>query len=326
MKKIITKYKILKLIYIFVLNFLNSIFYPIKKLNNLLDKLYLYRLIKFHLMQSNQLILYFENEIKFVVNSSDKVNSKKIYVGKFFPQMKEFDFAINYLEKNNFEILNLIDIGAHYGNISIPAFKKYNFNNVISIEPILENFKILNYNIVLNNLTKSITSFNYFISEKDGIVNIDTYSNNTAAATHSLDLPNKNLKNYKYFNNLKTSGSIEVVQKSLNSLFSDNKEINYKKTLIWIYAQGSEYKILKGSSNLLESKPPLVIAFNPVLLQKKDSNYLIKFIKIFEEYEYKSFYNLSKENNVLEDVNIKQLALLDNKLRKNLNTEFLLMI
>lgn len=323
MKNILSKFKIVKLIHIYLVNILNFFFIPIKGFISIFKNFYLIRLFTFYMLDSDKLILQIINDTKFIVSTNDKVNSKKIYVGKYFPQMVEFDKAMEILKKNEKDIESLIDVGAHYGNISIPAIKKYKFNKVYAIEPILENYEILNYNILLNKLNENIKTFNYFVSNEEGELSIDIFSNNTAAATSTTKMSNENIKEYTKFNNLKSSGKTFVQQKTMNSIF---KSEDMDKILIWIYAQGSEYKILRGSSKLLESRPPLVLAFNPVLLQKNDDDYLLKFIKFFKEYKYDTFYNLSNFVSVKEDINLDQFEMLDKKLKKSINTNFLLLI
>ena len=91
----------------------------------------------------------------FIINSSDYVNSK-IYVNNKFPQFEEFNKAMELLQNEKIKVNSLIDVGSHYGNIVIPAVKKFKLEKAYAFEPVESNYNILNSNIKLNSLDKII--------------------------------------------------------------------------------------------------------------------------------------------------------------------------
>ncbi len=320
MKKIIQENKYINKIFIFIIKTLIVVLEPIKFFLKILRKFRFIRLINFYLLEPRKLHLHKVNNILFLINSNDYVNSKKIYVNNKFPQFKEFNMAMKLLENENIKVNSLIDIGSHYGNIVIPAVKKYKLEKAYAFEPVDSNFDILNFNIKLNGLEEIITSKQSFISDEVSEKDIQIFSNNSAASLNLSSLDKEHTKLYSSANNLKVN-SIQSIKSKVLKNELDTKLL--KNPLYWIYAQGYEYKIISGSKDLFNSTPPIVIAYSPLLNKNINVNYT-NFVDLMTELGYKSFIDLQSKSCEKIKVDERYLYYLDKKLLSSSRIRLLL--
>jgi len=127
----------------------------------------------------------------------------------------------------------VIDIGAHAGLFTLKAARRCKL--VISIEPNISNYDLLDCN-VLNNKLNNVNSLNIAISNFNGTS--DLFIGNTSGE-HSLE------RSFKL-------GSEKVNVRTLDSII---KELNIEKVdFIKIDGEGSEYNIIKGGVKTLSNK------------------------------------------------------------------------
>ena len=267
MIKKIKKYKIFRNTHSFIVNILEAFTKPINLSTKNISKNKLIRVITFYLLKENLDIELKLKNTNFIINTSDKVNSKKIYSNLSFPQFNELKKAKDLLEKENIIVENLIDIGAHFGNISIPAVSERHFKSAIAIEPIPKNYQMLKKNIAINNIQNEITIFNNFIGEKEEEIEIYFFKNNPAA---SSKIENKNfLEKYKKTYNLKYSEKVHVKQVHIDTLLN---ETDLKKAFIWSYCQGDDIDIINSSQLIKNNKVPFSIPISGFMLEKNNSS------------------------------------------------------
>ena len=161
----------------------------------------------------------------FIINSSDYVNSKKIYVNNKFPQFEEFNKAMELLQNEKIKVNSLIDVGSHYGNIVIPAVKKFKLEKVYAFEPVESNYNILNSNIKLNSLDKIIISKKRFLSDEVSKKDIQIFSLIILPLLLILVILTKHVKLYSSANNLKID-FIESLQSTILESEVDTELIN----------------------------------------------------------------------------------------------------
>ena len=310
MKKIIQENLYINKSYIFAIKTLMILLRPIKLFLQILRKLKLFRLVSFYLLESRKLHLHEIEGMTFIINSSDYVNSKKIYVNNKFPQFEEFNKAMELLQNEKIKVNSLIDVGSHYGNIVIPAVKKFKLEKAYAFEPVESNYNILNSNIKLNSLDKIIISKKRFLSDEVSKKDIQIFSNNSAASSNLSNLDKKHVKLYSSANNLKID-FIESLQSTILESEVDTELIN--NPFYWIYAQGYEYKIINGSKNLFNGSPPVVIAYSP-LLNKNNNTDSSSFTKLMVELGYKNLIDL--QSKTFENIKLYEeyLYYLDKKL------------
>ncbi len=131
----------IRTIYIFILKTIIFLLAPLKYFKNFMNKFLIFRSLSFYLYPKNNLIFLKFDDINFIINTNDHVNSKKIYINKSFPQYKEFCKALEILKTKDYEVNSLVEVGSHYGNIVVPAVKKHNLIKAYAFEPIKENYE-----------------------------------------------------------------------------------------------------------------------------------------------------------------------------------------
>jgi len=140
-----------------------------------------------------------------------------------------------------------VDVGAHYGFYSL-LVKKMNLkdSDVISVEPVKENFDLLNKNVRLNNFTR-VKTINCAVSNKTG-----TRVFNVAEASDSSSFYNHPLTKCIRKDTVRTT--------TLDSLLK-GKHIN----MIKIDTEGHELSVLSGMKQVVKNNPEMliIIEFNP---------------------------------------------------------------
>lgn len=321
-RKTLSEKLIIRKLYNFFITVLFLFLKPLMGILQFIDQFKLIRVIKYYLISSDKFLVQKVNDVNFIINLKDKVNSKKIYINKEFPQFTEFSKAMKIVKLNNKVIDGVVDIGSHYGNIIIPAMNHFEFSKGIAIEPIDENFKILNANIVLNNLQSKVDTYKLFLGSEEDVVKIQTYKNNSAAALYSLNLDKKSLNSYESLNNLTEQDFEEVVSKKLENI--DSLSL-LKNPIYWIYAQGQEFNIINDSKQLFDNTPPLVIAYSPLL----NSTYKIsekEFAEILTIKNYTKVYDLHSDEFISRNIDEKYFLKLKNNLTKTSSIRLLLFI
>ena len=218
---------------------------------------------------------------KYIVNSSDKVIGRSLYINGTF----EFDQFLHTLEilGNKIKTETLVDIGANIGSICIPAVKRGIFKNCLAIEPEPYNFDLLTKNIFINNLSNKIQTFNVALGQFDNEkIKFELSENNYG--DHRIK-SNSTEKNYYDEDKRKI---IDIEMKRLDTVIQDS---DLKGNLLWMDVQGYEGFVLEGAMNILSKKPPLVIEFWPYGLDKFNSYNLLK--KNLIKLNYTNCYNLN---------------------------------
>lgn len=173
----------------------------------------------------------------------------------------------------------ILDIGANIGINSICYKKIFKASKIYSFEPIKKTFNALRKNVNKNNLSKSIKTFNFGLSDKK--------------QKASLSIPTKEQgERYKYFLNSglysihgKGKEKIRVNLQTLDQFV--NKQKMKKVDFIKIDVEGHEFEILQGALNTIKKFKPIIQSeFNYItksLSLKSDNHYL----RFAEQYNYK---------------------------------------
>lgn len=134
-----------------------------------------------------------------------------------------------------------IDVGAHCGSFSIP-FESF-FEKVLSVEPLPENYRALERNIVLNRLQGKIVPFNL-----------------AAGATHGPGTLFLNGDEMSSLVPMKASSRTLGVRVSpLDALLKDGGVSASEVRLLKADVEGAELQVLEGARGLLGRSSPAVI-------------------------------------------------------------------
>ena len=195
------------------------------------------------------------------------------------------------LKKN--KKLNLIDIGANIGSVSLPLAKLFDKSSIFSIEPTYYAFEKLLENVNLNPvLKKRIKTLNFLINKEK----------KTRKVYSSWNLNNQGLKHRIHLGSLK-----KINEKNIISLDQLIKSINKKIDFIKIDVDGFELKVLKSGIRYIKKFKPIIhIEFAPYLHlgSNTSSENLIFFIKKILDYDFynEDFEKIDGINNYIKKI------------------------
>ena len=192
-------------------------------------------------------------------------------------------FSLQILKNNLSAESTFIDIGAHYGAYSLVAAECAG-SKVLAVEPVPENFELLNLNVRANHLDGLISTYNYAASDQNGEAefNIPWASDSAGFYEH----PNA-----------------ETVRKQLVEVRKIDDLVNGQRVdIIKIDTEGHEVSVLKGLAGTLKQNPQakLIIELNPECLRRagKSPEELFEVIRSFD----KEIYVIDEENFVLSRI------------------------
>lgn len=191
-----------------------------------------------------------EYNLKKLIKVKDKATGINLLItprySDFFINRNYEDFSREILENYLPQNATFVDIGAHYGYFSLVAAKTKKVKKIIAIEPVLENYIILNKNLEINNV-KNCKTYNIAASGKDEIkeFNVTEASDSSGFYNHPLT---------------KTKKIINVKAKKI-----DNITKNQKIDFIKIDTEGHEIEVINGLRCTIINNPNLLllIEFNP---------------------------------------------------------------
>lgn len=251
---------------------------PLKFFLNFFAKLFLFnkfcRSILFDNHEPNDLLIAHVDETYFILNSSDKVISRSVFVNQRAFDMEKLHEAIEFLD---IKLDLLIDVGANIGTVCLSALTNNLCNTAIAIEPDPINFKLLDLNIKLNGLNIRIQVYNYALSDGN-CCQMEFELSKTNFGDHRLrfqTMPGNFDESQRE--------TIFVNTKMLDSLVS----IGSPNTILFMDTQGSEGLVLKGATNLLNKRIPIVTEFWPYGLNRLSCFH--EFIDAINNGIYKNF-------------------------------------
>ena len=252
----------------------------------MIKKIYL-NLVNFLIIGSIKILIFLKNKIRRIRKIEFEYFSKKykLYADKYFFIIFGKDKFIsretyingphdyNLFKKSKVllgkKIKYLIDVGANIGTFCIPPIKDGIIDKCIAIEPVNKVYKILNTNVVLNEIEKKIVTYNFVISDN-------------VKESRSLSLNENNYGDNKFrINKHKKNKRNDFKIVKLNNFI---RYFDLKKLLIKIDVQGFEDKVLISGDKFLLKKVPFIIEFDYDFLKKKKSEKIIRLIK--KKYNY----------------------------------------
>ncbi len=209
----------------------------------------------------------FEHEIDvgiFVLNSSDRVISRHIYICNEAFEFDKFIKALDLVGRHRDlgEIATLIDVGANLGSICIPAARLGVFKRIVAFEPDPGNFGRLESAIALNRLNDIIEAHPTALGEETG-------------ETVALELSESNFGDHRICLSDEAGHFCEPARRKVDvrqEKLDDYLELaDGAGSLIWMDTQGYEGYILAGASRFLSERPPMVLEFWPYGMKRSGS-------------------------------------------------------
>ena len=213
------------------------------------------------------------------LNLNNPIDREIYFKGEY--EKKQLDYISKNIKKENMDYF--IDVGAHMGFYSINLAKEK--INIISFEPIKENFIQLKKNIQINNM-KNIKIFNFGLSNNNKKVLMWVPNKEKTGGYSIFDTKDEEIKKYNF----------KKIHKKLCRIKKgdDLIKLKNKKIAIKIDVERHEINVLKGIEELIK-KNQIFLQIELFDKRKKNiTNYLQskKFVflkKIKKDYFFKNF-------------------------------------
>jgi FkbM family methyltransferase len=157
---------------------------------------------------------------------------------------------------------SFVDVGANIGTTTIPALLSYGFDTAVAIEPEPENVRVLRLNVLLNDLEERVTVLSVAASNEVG--QSDLVVNRSRGGKHWIATDRSKLRRKHHAENT----MLRVATVTLDQLVEDGVIEPERTGLVWMDAEAHEGHILQGASSLLGRGTPLVLEWNPVILER----------------------------------------------------------
>ena len=184
---------------------------------------------------------------------------------------------INYIKKEEYEIINMIDIGCHKGKYFDLFSKFYRIKKAVLIEPQIKYFNYLKKNTE----KKNIKVFNYAVSDKNGYKNFYINHHDLTSSLNTINQKNSFLKIKSKIFGLKTEDMIRTKLKvKVQKLDFLIEKLKIRKfDLIKIDTEGHELEVLQGGRKFIKKFKIILIEFrNDDVFKNYNSKKIHKFI------------------------------------------------
>jgi FkbM family methyltransferase len=157
---------------------------------------------------------------------------------------------------------SFVDVGANIGTTTIPALLSHGFDTAVAIEPEPENVRVLRLNILLNDLEDRVKVLPVAASNEVG--RSELVVDRSRGGKHWIATDRSKLRR----KNLAENAMLDVETVTLDHLVESGVIDAERTGLLWIDAEAHEGHILQGASSLLDGGTPLLLEWNPVILDR----------------------------------------------------------
>ena len=237
------------------------------------------REIIFDSMPKNELVVAKTSEgINYVVNTSDRVIGRSVYVNKQSHDAHHLTKALSLIPGRK---TLLLDVGANIGTIGILGIFKGYFEKCIAFEPEPNNFKLLRLNVLLNGLDEKFELRNEALSNEK-TSSLDFELSETNYGDHRVRLQ-KAPGLHKEDNRKVISVNVNTLDLALDGYEND-------ECVLFMDTQGFEGHVLNGAKNLIKKSIPIVSEFWPYGLNR--SNGIELFYDVLSNSDYTAMWDL----------------------------------
>lgn len=198
---------------------------------------------------------------RFLIHPSDGPIAEQLFVfGSFNADMIETAMSVmnDYLAPDLIEGKVLLDIGANIGTTSIPAVTQWGASSVLAVEPEAENFRLLQCNVILNDLDDRIDCVKCVVTNDTGPVTLELSVSNSGDHRVQYVVPDHE----------ESRSTVTVDGVRLDDLIDQHGIDRADIGLVWIDTQGHEGHVLDSAPKTLAAGVPMLIEFCPYMLRR----------------------------------------------------------
>ena len=201
----------------------------------------------------------------FLVKTEDKHIARSLFAKRGRGELVVLDRAVAAVEglfgRDAVAERTFIDVGANIGTTTVPAVLSHGFDVAVAIEPEPENFRVLRLNVLINDLEDRITTLRLAASNEIG--RSEFVVTRSRGGKHWIATDRSKLKRKKSDTEI-----VEVETVTLDISSRPGRSIAERTGMLWMDAEAHEGHILEGAGSLLERGVPLVLEWNPVILDR----------------------------------------------------------
>jgi FkbM family methyltransferase len=156
-----------------------------------------------------------------------------------------------------------IDVGANIGTASITAIRIFEADSAIGFEPAPDNFRLLQCNVIMNDLSSRIRIFQVGLSNDSGTAMLEISPDNSGdhrVRTASFNDDGKLRESERPTTQIQLARLDDFIAKSDTELQNIG--------MVWIDTQGHEGQVLEGATAVLDSDIPVVLEYWPYALRR----------------------------------------------------------
>ena len=203
---------------------------------------------------------------QFLVKTEDKHIGRSLFAKQSRGELAALDRAVRVIKgllgPEAITERSFIDVGANIGTTTIPALVIHGFQSAVAIEPEPENVRVLRLNVLLNDVEALVTALPVAASNEVG--RSELVVDRSRGGKHWIATDRKKLRR----KNLAENTILGVETTTLDHL-AETGVIDPDRTgLLWMDAEAHEGHILEGASTLLARGTPIVLEWNPVILDR----------------------------------------------------------
>jgi FkbM family methyltransferase len=206
------------------------------------------------------------NAMRFCVSTSELIG-RCLYSNKYFEEhtMATASDVIQTLRGGPPPLRGrrFIDVGANIGTASITAINVFEADTAIGFEPAADNFKLLQCNIIMNDLSSRVRTFQVALSNSSGAAMLELSHDNSG--DHRVRV--NSINGYGMLGESERPTS--RIQIARFDEFIAEHDIGVQDVgMVWIDTQGHEGHVLEGAAAVLESNIPVVLEYWPYALRR----------------------------------------------------------
>jgi FkbM family methyltransferase len=171
-----------------------------------------------------------------------------------------FELITQFTGRPAVEGRQFIDIGANIGTAAIPAVKIFGAEDAICFEPDPENFKLLRYNLIANDLESKVKALNIGLTDTSGSAHLERHA--------------WNMGGHRILRGPCRQGQTrETIEVWLDRFDDVAAEAGFKvdnAAVVWLDTEGLEGFVLAGATTILKNRVPVVTEYSPSSLRKSD--------------------------------------------------------
>lgn len=204
----------------------------------------------------------------FLVSTSDTVVGRILFTKRTRSELVTITRAVATLDALLPGVLGeratFVDVGANIGTATVMALRTGRFHDAVACEPEMSNVKLLQLNLVLNEVAHRATVLPVAVSDENGTRDLALHTLNSGG--HEMVAGSAPPRSGPEAAAFATRVPVEAV--TLDYLAERGLVEPERVGLVWVDVQGHEGYVLRGARTYVRRGTPFVVEVCPLLLRR----------------------------------------------------------